>query len=254
LRKLKGDIPRVHIDIALTSQGVVILETLLSFMAILQDLPGYLTQLSAQMGPWIYVVLFLIIFAETGLIVTPFLPGDSLLFALGALSAVEGGLDLRLLIILLISAAVIGDNVNYGVGRWLGLRLFKNPNSKVFKPAYLKRTQDFYSRHGGKTLILARFLPIIRTYAPFVAGLGHMPYARFLSCSCIGGALWISIFLVAGNRFGNIPQVKTNFHYVIAAILVVSVMPAVIEFMRTRKMMSEAKVAEAKVSHGGSEQ
>lgn len=211
------------------------MDVFVPLMAIVQDLPGHLAQWTAQMGPWIYVLLFFIIFAETGLIVTPFLPGDSLLFAVGALTAVEGGLNLAILMGLLIIAAVLGDAVNYSVGRWLGLKLFKNPNSKVFNPDHLKRTQDFYERHGGKTIILARYLPIIRTYAPFVAGLGRMEYSRFAIYNVIGGVSWILVFLLAGHYFGNLPQVKTNFHYVIGAIIVISALPAVFEFVRARR-------------------
>lgn len=205
------------------------------FLAVFQDLPGHLTEWTAQMGPWIYVLMFLIIFAETGLIVTPFLPGDSLLFALGALTAIEGGLNLTALAILLIIAAILGDAVNYSVGRWFGLRLFNNPNSKVFNPAHLAKTQKFYEKHGGKTIVLARFMPIVRTYAPFVAGLSRMSYTHFGLYNIAGGVVWILSFLLAGHFFGNIPQVKTNFHYVIGAIIIVSVLPAVIEIWRARR-------------------
>jgi len=221
---------------------------LLSFLlAVFQDLPTHLAQWTAMMGPWIYILMFLIIFAETGLIVTPFLPGDSLLFALGALTAVTsttavGGeevtraaLDFKLLLILLIIAAVLGDMVNYSVGRWIGLKLFTNPNSKIFNPEYLRRTQEFYDRHGGKTIVLARFIPIIRTYAPFVAGLGRMKYRTFAFYNVLGGVIWISVFLTAGHYFGNIPHVKKHFQYVILAIIVISVLPVVIEYFRAKR-------------------
>lgn len=207
-------------------------------LAIIQDIPGHLAMWNAQMGPWIYVLLFAIIFAETGLIVTPFLPGDSLLFALGALTAIEGGLDLGILSVSLIVAAVLGDAVNYSVGRWMGLRLFTNPNSRIFNPSHLARTQLFYNKHGGKTIVLARFLPILRTYAPFVAGLSHMNYKNFAVYNAVGGVVWILSFLFAGHFFGNLPQVKTNFHYVIAGIIVVSVLPIVFEFIRARRAAS----------------
>lgn len=196
------------------------------------------------MGPWIYVLMFLVIFAETGLIVLPFLPGDSLLFALGALSAMEGGLSLTLLIVILIAAAILGDAANYTVGRWLGLRLFTNSNSKVFNPAHLSRTQAFYEKHGGKTIVLARFMPIVRTYAPFVAGLSRMGYPSFALYNVAGGAVWILSFLLGGHFFGNLPQVKTNFHYVIGAIIVISVLPAVIEIWRARRESSAAAIKE----------
>jgi membrane-associated protein len=187
------------------------------------------------MGPWLYAILFMVIFAETGLIFMPFLPGDSLLFALGSLSAVEGGVSLPLLLILLSIAAISGDTVNYAAGRWLGVRMASRANSGLINSSHLKRTQVFYQKHGGKTIILARFLPIIRTYAPFVAGIGQMRYSRFAIYNISGGVLWISIFLIAGNRFGNLPQVKSNFQYVIAAIIVLSALPAVFEFIRARR-------------------
>lgn len=214
-------------------------------LAIVQDLPGHLTQWTAEMGPWIYLLLFLVIFVETGLIVMPFLPGDSLLFAVGALAAAGTGLSMTWLAVLLVVAAVLGDAVNYSIGRWLGLRLFTNPESKVFNPHHLRRTQAFYEKHGGKTIILARFIPIVRTYAPFVAGIGRMKYSKFAAYNITGGVLWILSFLLAGYFFGNIPQVKTNFHFVIAAILVISVLPAVVEYVRARRD-GEASVVPAK--------
>lgn len=216
-------------------------------LAVFQDLPAHLSQWTAMMGPWIYILMFLIIFAETGLIVTPFLPGDSLLFALGALTAVtttataggeqvtQAALDFKLLLVLLIIAAILGDMVNYSVGRWLGLKLFTNPNSKIFNPEHLRRTQEFYDRHGGKTIVLARFLPIIRTYAPFVAGLGRMKYRTFAIYNVFGGVVWITAFLTAGHFFGNIPQVKKHFQYVILAIIVISVLPIVFEYIRSKR-------------------
>jgi len=220
--------------------------TLADILPILHDLPGHLTLWANSMGAWIYVVLFAVVFAETGLIVTPFLPGDSLLFALGALTAMAGGtrgdmvpaspvLDFKTIAVLLMIAANLGDVVNYSVGRWLGLRLFRDPESKVFNPAYLKRTQAFYEQHGGKTIMIARFLPIIRTYAPFVAGLGHMRFRRFALFSVSGGVLWILLIMGAGHFFGNIPQIKSRFEYVILAICLISVLPAMIEFTRARR-------------------
>lgn len=217
------------------------------FSLILQDLPGHLALWTAAMGPWIYVILFTIIFCETGLVVTPFLPGDSLLFALGALTAVSSAagqsgtisadsvLSFKLLSILLLVAAIAGDMTNYTIGRWLGLRLFRNPKSKILNPAHLTKTQNFYAKHGGKTVVIARFLPILRTYAPFVAGVGRMHFPRFAFFSMGGGALWIMSFLTAGHFFGNQPQIKSNFHYVIMAIIVISAAPAVIEFIRMRR-------------------
>lgn len=205
--------------------------------AIMHDLPGHLVQWSAQFGPCLYLILFAIIFAETGLIVMPFLPGDSLLFALGALTSAtqtEGVLNFWVLLGALTSAAILGDAVNYAVGRWLGMSLFKNPHSKFFNPRHLARAQKFYDRHGGRTIILARFIPIIRTYAPFVAGLGKMKYADFFAYNLVGGAVWIALFLTVGREFGNLPQVKSNFHLVIGGIILVSVLPVLIEFIRSR--------------------
>lgn len=227
-------------------------------LAIFQDLPGHLAVWAAMMGPWIYVLLFAIVFAETGLIVTPFLPGDSLLFALGALTAVSTAagasgaiesdktLSFTLLGTSLFVAALTGDCVNYSVGRWLGLKLFRNPSSKIFNPAHLKRTNQFYERHGGKTVIIARFAPILRTYAPFVAGVGRMKFSRFITFSFVGGFLWIFSFLTAGHYFGNRPEVKKNFHYVIIAIVLISVMPAVIELIRARRQIKQ-EIATTKV-------
>lgn len=209
------------------------------FLVVIKDLPGHLAMWTQSMGPWIYVLLFAIIFAETGLVVTPFLPGDSLLFAVGALTAVEGGLSLWLCSVLMIVAAILGDAVNYSIGRWAGSRLFTKSDSRFFNPAHLERTQEFYVRHGGKTIILARFLPILRTYAPFVAGLSRMNYGKFAVYNVTGAFVWILLFLVAGHYFGNIPQVKTNFHYVIAAIIVISALPAVIEVLRARRRTSQ---------------
>ncbi len=210
-------------------------------LAVFQDLPGHLALWTQSMGPWIYVLLFAIIFAETGLIVTPFLPGDSLLFAVGALTAVEGGLNLTACLALLIVAAILGDAVNYTVGRWFGAKLFTNPNSKIFNPEHLQKTQAFYEKHGGKTIILARYVPIIRTYAPFVAGMGRMSYGKFASYNVIGAITWIVLFIVGGNIFGNLESVKRNFHIVILAILVVSVLPIAIEFIKARRAQAAQK-------------
>ncbi len=206
----------------------------LGLISILQNLSAHLATWTQTMGPWIYILLFAIIFAETGLVIFPFLPGDSLLFAVGALTAVEGALDFKIVCLTLILAAALGDSTNYWIGRTLGRRLFKNPNSKVFNPRYLDSTKEFYERHGRRTIFLARFLPIFRTYAPFVAGLGHVPYLRFLSYSAAGSVVWIGLFLFVGNRFGNMETVKRNFHFVIIAILILSAVPIVLEFIRSR--------------------
>lgn len=206
-----------------------------AFLAFLHDMPGHLTTWTAQLGPWTYAALFLVVFCETGLIVTPFLPGDSLLFALGALSAAEGAyLDPVYLAATMWAAALLGDSVNYSVGRALSGRLARREAARFVNRAHLERTQSFFEKHGGKTIVLARFAPIIRTYAPFVAGLGRMRIPRFAAFSAFGALAWIASFLSAGYHFGNVPSVKSNFHIVIVAIVVVSALPAAIEFARSR--------------------
>ena len=182
-------------------------------------------------GPWVYALLFLIVFTETGVVVMPFLPGDSLLFAAGALT-VGTSINVHLLVVLLIVAAILGDAVNYTVGRFFGERLFANPDSKIFRRDYLERTQQFYVRHGGATIIIARFVPIIRTFAPFVAGMGKMPYDRFALFNVVGAVLWVTSFTYLGHFFGNMPVVKENFTLLIFGIIVMSVMPIVIEVGR----------------------
>ncbi len=196
----------------------------------------FLSQTSTAMGPWIYVVLFLIVFCETGLVVTPFLPGDSLLFALGAMTTLqEGALDIGLLSFLLFIAALLGDNLNYMVGRKLGESLFMNENSRIFKKRHLISAQAFYEKWGVRAIVLARFIPIVRTFVPFVAGIGKMQYQKFFSFSVLGAVAWIQIFLWAGRIFGNIPAVKTNFHIVIFGVIGISVLPIVIGFWKIRK-------------------
>ena len=187
-------------------------------------------------GPWLYLALYLIVFCETGLVVTPILPGDSLLFAMGALAAKEGSpLSLPLLMILLIAAAVIGDAVNYFIGYRVGPRVFQSERSWLFNRRHLLRTQQFYEKYGGKTIILARFLPIIRTFAPFVAGIGKMQYRRFALYNVLGGVAWVSVCLVAGHLFGNVPFVNEHFELVLVAIIVLSVLPMAIEFVLSRR-------------------
>jgi membrane-associated protein len=190
-----------------------------------------------------------IIFCETGLVVTPILPGDSLLFAVGALCALQpDALDIRLVIPLLIAAAVLGDAVNYSIGLRIGPRAFRSDSSRLLNKKHLVRTQAFYEKHGGKTIILARFAPIIRTFAPFVAGIGRMPYARFFSFNVVGAIAWVSIGTVAGYLFGNFPVVKKNFSLVIIAIVVVSVLPLVVEFWRSRSRGSGEPAAKKAVA------
>jgi membrane-associated protein len=206
-------------------------------------LDKHLAEIISTYGTWTYLILFAIIFMETGLVITPFLPGDSLLFAAGTFASL-GVLNVWLLFILLSIAAIIGDTVNYWIGHYIGEKAFSG-NIRFLKKEYLDRTHDFYERHGGKTIILARFIPIIRTFAPFVAGVGEMSYNRFLTYNVVGGILWVGIFVFAGYYFGNIPFVRDNFSVVILAIIVISVLPGVFEFIKERmKASSEIKAQE----------
>ena len=200
--------------------------------------------LAAQYGEWVYVILFVIIFAETGLVVCPFLPGDSILFIAGTVVAVAN-LNVHVLVIVLIVAAVLGDSVNYGVGHYIGPKAFQRPDSRWFRQEYLRRTQAFYDKYGGVTIIIGRFVPIIRTFAPFVAGIGQMSYPRFAAFNVAGGIAWVVSFIVAGFWFGNLPAVKKNFHIVIIAIVVISFMPAVIEYLKERKRPPDDEVQPA---------
>ena len=199
----------------------------------------HLTELAAQYGVWIYGILFLIIFCETGLVVMPLLPGDSLLFAAGSIAAI-GEMNIHLMVVLLIIAAILGDAVNFMVGKFFGEKLFANPNSKIFKQSHLQKTQQFYAKHGGKTIILARFIPIVRTFAPFVAGMGHMTYHHFLAYNVIGGVLWVTLFSYLGYFFGNLPIVKDNLSLVLVAIIVLSILPGIIEIIRHKRAANKA--------------
>jgi membrane-associated protein len=195
----------------------------------------HLAEMIAQYGMWIYAILFIIIFCETGLVVTPFLPGDSLLFVAGALAALgTNHINVHLMVLLLIGAAILGDASNYLIGKLFGEKLFRNPNSKIFKQVYLKKTHDFYEKHGGKTIIIARFVPIIRTFAPFVAGMGKMTYIRFFSYNIIGGISWVPLFMYAGYFFGELDFVKNNLSFLIFAIIFISLIPGIIEVLRQR--------------------
>jgi membrane-associated protein len=196
-------------------------------------LDKHLAEIIANYGIWTNLILFLIVFAETGLVVTPFLPGDSLLFAAGTFAAL-GSLDPVLLILLLSAAAILGDTVNYWIGAYIGQRAFSG-ELRWLRKEHLDRTHAFYEKHGGKTIILARFIPIIRTFAPFVAGVGTMTYSRFLVYNVVGGVVWVTLFVLAGYYFGNLPAVRQNFTYVILAIIVLSVMPIVLEFVKSRR-------------------
>lgn len=193
----------------------------------------YLDLLVTNYGPWIYAILFAVIFCETGLVVMPFLPGDSLLFIAGAIAA-GGGMDPLLLAGLLMAAAILGDSTNYVIGRTAGERLFANPQSKVFRRDYLQQTHSFYERHGGKTVTLARFLPILRTFAPFVAGIAKMHYPRFLGFSVAGTLLWVGGLVTLGYFFGNVPFIKQNLSLMIVAIIVLSLVPMIIGLVRGR--------------------
>ena len=210
------------------------MELLAWFWDLVVHLDAHLAAFVAEHGVWVYGLLFLIVFCETGLVVTPFLPGDSLLFVTGAVAA-AGGMDVVLVMATLVAAALCGDNVNYWVGRTLGLKVF----SRFINPAHLRRTHEFYERHGGKTIIIARFVPIVRTYVPFVAGLGTMPYLRYLAFCVAGALLWVVSLCLAGYWFGNIPQVKSNLTIVILAIVAVSVSPGVIAWLRSRSVQRQ---------------
>ncbi|KND20369.1 DedA family protein [Moraxella osloensis] len=194
----------------------------------------HLQELVNNYGNWIYAILFAIVFCETGLVVLPFLPGDSMLFAAGTIAAV-GDMNIFVLIGLLIVAAVLGDFVNFEIGKHFGQKLFSNPNSKIFKQSYLQKTHDYYERYGGRTIIIARFIPIVRTFAPFVGGMGNMNYAQFARYNIVGAVLWVVSFTTLGYFFGQLPFVKEHFSWIMIAIIVFSVVPMVIEIIRHRK-------------------
>jgi len=199
---------------------------------------------AAQYGEWLYGLLFLVIFAETGLVVCPFLPGDSILFIAGTVVAVAD-LNVHVLAIVLIAAAVLGDSVNYAVGHYIGPKAFHRPDSRWFRQEYVRRTQAFYDKYGGVTIIIGRFVPIIRTFAPFLAGVAGMPYRRFLSYNIVGACLWIALLVYAGYLFGNIPWVKDNLSLIVVGIVVVSLIPAVTTFLQERRA-SKAQRLEAR--------
>ena len=214
------------------------MEFLKKLIDIVLHMSKHLDDLVAQFGPWLYVILFLIVFCETGLVVTPFLPGDSLLFAVGALAARPDGLNIWILLATMVIAAILGDSVNYWVGKMFGNKL-PQKFPRLIKPQHLQKTHDFYERYGGKTIIIARFVPIVRTFAPFVAGIGKMTYSRFMTFNVTGALLWIGLLLPAGYFFGNIPWVKKNFSVVVLAIIILSILPAIIEFLRERSRLKK---------------
>lgn len=209
------------------------MDLLKDFVDLFLHLDRHLSDLIARFGGWSYAILFLIVFCETGLVVTPFLPGDSLLFAAGAFAGL-GDLNPWVLFGLLTLAAILGDTLNYWIGSWIGPRAFSG-TIRFLKREQLEKTQGFYHRHGGKTIILARFIPIIRTFAPFVAGVGTMNYPRFLAYNVVGAVAWVGLFVLGGYLFGNLPAVRENFTLVIMGIIAVSVLPMVIEWIRARK-------------------
>lgn len=214
------------------------MNNLLELVNIFLHLDKYLGQAISDYGTWTYLLLFLIVFCETGLVVTPFLPGDSLLFAAGALAATVPALDVKVLLLLLGVAAILGDTVNYAIGKAIGPRAFTS-NVRFLKREYLERTQQFYEKHGGKTIILARFVPIVRTFAPFVAGVGTMKYGRFVVYNVAGGCLWVAMFTLGGFFFGNLDFVKKNFSLVVVGIVLISVLPMVWELLKARREASQ---------------
>lgn len=213
-----------------------LVRTLIDFIL---HIDQHLVEIVNDYKTWTYLILFLIIFAETGFVVTPFLPGDSLLFAAGAIIAKpESNLNIILTIILLIIAAILGDLVNYHIGKFVGPKAFSG-KYKLLKKEYLEKTQAFYNKHGGKTIIYARFIPIIRTFAPFVAGIGTMSYLRFATYNVVGGVAWVASFLLLGYFFGSLPVIKNNFTYVIFGIIIVSILPPIIEILRVGKNLPQ---------------
>ena len=210
------------------------MELLKDFIEIFLHLDKHLSAVIQAYGGWTYVILLLIIFCETGLVVTPILPGDSLLFAIGTFAAL-GALELEYLLAGLTIAAILGDSLNYAIGHYMGPKVFSKKNSRIFRKEYLDKTHRFYEKYGAKTIILARFVPIVRTFAPFVAGIGAMSYGRFLTYNIVGGVLWICLFVLGGYFFGGLPIVKQNFTLVILAIIALSIIPGVIEFIRARR-------------------
>jgi membrane-associated protein len=214
------------------------MEILAQVWEIVMHLDVHLAEFVAAHGAWVYALLFVIVFIETGLVIWPFLPGDSLLFVTGAIAA-AGGMDIGLVMAVLIAAALTGDNVNYAVGRWVGPRVFHYEESRWFSPKHLARAHAFYEKHGGKTIILARFIPIVRTYVPFVAGIGSMPYPRYIGWCVAGAAIWVVSLCSAGYFFGNLPIVKKNLSVVIVLIVLISISPGVFAWLKSRSVQGE---------------
>lgn len=216
------------------------MDTIATFVNIFLNLDQYLRTVIQTYGAWTYLLLFLIIFMETGLVVTPFLPGDSLLFTAGTFAAL-GAMKVSVLYLLLAAAAIFGDTVNYWIGHLIGPRAFSG-RIRFLKQEYLQRTHEFYERYGGKTIILARFVPIIRTFAPFVAGVGEMTYRKFLSFNVLGGLFWVALFVFGGYYFGNLPIVRQNFSLVVLAIILISILPGVVEYLKGRSAQKSARI------------
>jgi membrane-associated protein len=208
------------------------MEWLAKFVNVILHLNLYIGQLADSYGPWIYALLFVIIFSETGLVVTPFLPGDALLFAVGTLTTSNGPLNLPLILVLLTVAGILGHTTNYWIGNKIGRKLYSNPQSRIFRQKHLEQTHAFFDRHGAKTIMLSRFIPLIRTFAPFVAGMGSMSYRKFFAYNVIGAFLWVFSVVFLGHFFGNIPYVQKNFSLVILAIIIVSMIPPSVEIVR----------------------
>lgn len=209
------------------------METINYLIDLFLNLDVHLNELILQYGAVTYIILFLVIFAETGFVITPFLPGDSLIFAAGTFAAI-GAFDVLLLFVILTTAAILGDTVNYWIGHYIGPKVF-HKETRFIKKKYLEKTHNFYERYGGKTIIIARFIPIIRTFAPFVAGIGAMNYSKFILYNVIGGIVWVALFIFGGYYFGNIPLVKNNFSLVIIVIVLISILPGIIEYIRHRR-------------------
>ncbi len=222
------------------------MEFIKHFLDIVFHLDSYLVELVATYGFVTYLILFLVVFAETGLVVTPFLPGDSLLFAAGTIAAV-GSLKIEVVVIILMLAAILGDTVNYWLGHFFGRRIINNRRFPLINQEHIDKTEQFYKKHGGKTIILARFVPIIRTFAPFVAGVGAMNYKKFIFYNIVGGVLWVNLFSFAGYFFGNIPFIQTNFHYAILAIIFLSLLPVLYEYIQHKRRPDVPGVATSKL-------
>ncbi|MDO8949630.1 MAG: DedA family protein [Actinomycetota bacterium] len=222
------------------------MQTLQSILDVILHVDVFIDQQVGVWGAWMYLVMFVVIFCETGLVVTPFLPGDTLLFAAGVVAARAGNpLDVWLLFLILTIAAILGDTVNYWLGKRLGPRVLRNPNSRIFKKEHLDKTHAFFERYGGKTIILCRFVPFVRTFAPFLAGVGEMTYGRFLAFNVVGGVVWVAVFLFAGFFFGRIPWVEKNLTLVLLLFVVVTTIPIVIEYVRARRDAAREVAASA---------